>query len=162
MSEMPQKTDERRFVQVVQLSSALGLGVMTGFLFSLKQVRPTLEFQFGAIPAVAAVAGGIFSWFFWKALFGEPDPGADPVQAARTRRIWIFIFLGVLTAGMLASFALSLRNVEQATLIEVIKGTVGAAAALSISFSFFWKSVQFLEKDIENAEKNNPPPSPKP
>ena len=50
--------DERDFVRVVQAGTALGLGVMAAFLYSLKQVHPSirLEFTIGTVVTFLAAA----------------------------------------------------------------------------------------------------------
>src|SRR2546427_1033486 len=45
--------DEQDFVRVVKVAAALGLGLLAAFLYSIKQVHPSLrlEFTFGTVAA---------------------------------------------------------------------------------------------------------------
>ena len=95
--------DERDFVKVVKFGTALALGLMAAFLYSLKQVHPhiVIEFGFGTVLSFLITAG--FSWVFCDVLFkGEFDQG-DTAQAAivRKRRVtrWVVFFIVVIADG---------------------------------------------------------------
>ena len=62
MDQRKPTKDERDFVWVVKAASALGLGLMAAFLYSLKQVHPSirLELTFGS--AVTLIITAVFSW----------------------------------------------------------------------------------------------------
>ena len=148
-SHKPTK-DERDFIQVVKLSTALGLGLMAAFLYSLKQVHPHIVLEFGFGTVMAFLLTAVFSWLFCNVLFkGEFDEG-DGAQAARIkkRRVtrWVIFFIvisGLLTA---AAFLYSLKDLAAENRREVIEGAGIAVVALSIGGFFIHKSVRFFEE----------------
>ena len=142
--------DERDFVQVVKFGTALGLGLMAAFLYSLKQVHPRIVLEFGLGTVVSFLVTAVFSWLFCGVLFkGEFDEG-DTAQAAilKKRRVtrWVIFFIGVsaLTTG--AAFLLSLKNVSADTRRDVLQGAGFAVFVLSIGGFFIHKSVRFFEE----------------
>ena len=151
--------DERDFVNVVKFGTALALGLMAAFLYSLKQVHPhiVIEFGFGTVLSFLITAG--FSWVFCDVLFkGEFDQG-DTAQAAivRKRRVtrWVVFFIVVSSLAMLGAFLYSLKNVTSDTRREVLQGGGFAVLVLSMVGFFIHKAVRFCEEqDRINLEMN--------
>ena len=58
--------NQRDFLRIVKISTALGFGTLAAFLYSMKDIirDPTLVFSAGTVVAfvLAAVAG----WMFWS------------------------------------------------------------------------------------------------
>jgi len=142
--------DERDFVRVVKIATALGMGVMAAFLYSLKQVHPSirLEFTFGS--AVALVVTAVFSWIFCAVLFrGEFDEG-DSAHAAtiRKRRVarWIIFFVTVSGLATAGAFLYSLKDVSAESRRDVIEGTGLAALVLTLGGYLIHKAVRFFEE----------------
>lgn len=142
--------DERDFVQVVKCSTALGLGLMAAFLYSLKQVHPQVVLEFGFGTALAFLVAAVFSWLFCGVLFkGEFDEG-DSAHGAllKKRRVtrWVVFFIVVsslLTAG---AFLYSLKDLATENRRDVIEGAGFAVFVLSIGGFFIHKSVRFFEE----------------
>ncbi|MBK7998753.1 MAG: hypothetical protein IPK15_08550 [Verrucomicrobia bacterium] len=142
--------DERDFVQVVKFSTALGLGLMAAFLYSLKQVHPNIVLEFGFGTVLAFLVTAVFSWLFCNVLFkGEFDEG-DSAQATalKKRRVtrWVIFFIVVsslLTAG---AFLYSLKDLATDSRRDVIQGAGFAVFVLSIGGFFIHKSVRFFEE----------------
>ena len=142
--------DERDFVQVVKFGTALGLGLMAAFLYSLKQVHPhiVIEFGFGTVLSFLVTAG--FSWVFCDVLFkGEFDQG-DTEQAAivRKRRVtrWVVFFIVVSSLATGGAFLYSLKNVSADTRREVLLGGGFAVVVLSMGGYFIHKAFRFFEE----------------
>jgi len=153
MSEPTPQRDERDFFRVVKLSTALGLGGMAAFLYSLKQVHPDIVFRVTVGTALVFLVVAMFSWVFCGVLArgehsGDPRVGAVP---ARKRFIvrWLVGFLGLATLGMLASFALSLRNVTSEGRRDVVEGTVIAIGVLAMGGFLIWKAFKFFEEQSD-------------
>lgn len=142
--------DERDFVQVVKFGTALGLGLMAAFLYSLKQVHPhiVIEFGLGTVMSFLVTAG--FSWVFCGVLFKGEFDGGDSAQAAilRKRRVtrWVIFFIAVSSLATGAAFLYSLKNVSADTRREVLQGAGFAVFVLSIGGFFIHKSVRFFEE----------------
>ena len=51
-------------MRVVQIGTALSMGVMAAFLVSLKQVHPSIELRFGVGAIVAFLIAAVASWRF--------------------------------------------------------------------------------------------------
>jgi drug/metabolite transporter (DMT)-like permease len=142
--------DERDFVGVVKFATAFSLGIMAGFLYSLKQVHPTIELEFNFGTALAFLITAAFSWLFCGVLFkGEFNVG-DSVGAAalKKRRIgrWILFFIvvsGLATAG---AFLYSLKDVSAQSRREVIQGAGIATVVLAIGGFLIHKTVRFFEE----------------
>ena len=145
----PLQRDERDFFRVIKFATALAMGGMAAFLYSLKQVHPDIVFRLTLGTAVIFVVTAVFSWVFCGVLAkGEQDA---PTPTARKRFIlrWMVTFLGLATLGMLVSFALSLRNVTSAGRREVIEGTVIAIGVLAMGGFLIWKAFRFFEEQSE-------------
>lgn len=142
--------DEQDFVRVVKIATALGLGVMAAFLYSLKQVHPTIRLELGLGTALAFLITAAFSWIFCGVLFkGEFDEGDYANAAAlKKRRIvrWIIFFIvisGLATAG---AFLYSLKDLSAESRREVIEGTGIAALVLTVGGLLIHKAVRFFEE----------------
>lgn len=155
--------DQRDFVRVVQVGTAVALGVMAAFLYSLKQVHPSirLEFTIGTVAAFLATAA--FSWIFCGVLFkGEFDEG-EAVQSAeiKKRRVvrWTFFFIVVSSLSTGGAFLYSLKDVSSENRREVIEGAGFAVVVLTIGGFFIHKAVRFFEEqgkiDLEMIHKDD-------
>jgi len=142
--------NEQDFIRVVKFATAFALGVMAAFLYSLKQVHPTIELEFTAGTVLAFLIIAAFSWLFCGVLFkGEFNEG-DTARAVafKKRRVarWIVFFIvfsGLATAG---AFLYSLKDVSAENRREVIQGASIAAVVLVIGGFLIHKAVRFFEE----------------
>src|SRR5437773_3498675 len=106
--------DEKDFVRVVKIATALGLGLMAAFLYSLKQIHPSIRLQISLGSFVAFLLTASFSWVFCGVLFkGEfADDGAVPAAALRKKRAgrWLIYFLTVSGVATMGAFLYSLKD----------------------------------------------------
>ena len=148
-SHKPTK-DEQDFVRVVKISTALGMGVMATFLYSLKQVHPSIRLELGFGSAITFVATAIFSWIFCAVLFRGEFDGGDSAHAAtiRKRRVgrWIIFFVTVSGLATGGAFLYSLKDVSAESRREVIEGTGLAALVLTLGGFLIHKAVRFFEE----------------
>ena len=142
--------DERDFVQVVKFGTALGLGLMAAFLYSLKQVHPHIVIEFTLGTVLAFLITAAFSWAFCGVLFkGEfNEDGTAQTAIVRKRRVtrWVVFFIVVsgLTTG--GAFLYSLKNVSADTRREVLLGGGFAVVVLSMGGYFIHKAFRFFEE----------------
>lgn len=151
--------DEKDFVRVVKIATAFSLGVMAGFLYSLKGVHPAIQLEFNLGTVMAFVITAVFSWFFCGVLFKREFDEGDNASAAavgkqRVRR-WIIFFIvisGLVTGG---AFLYSLKDVSAESRREVIEGAGIAAIVLTVGGFLIHKTVRFFEEqDKVNLEEN--------
>ena len=142
--------DEQDFIRVVKFATALSLGVMAAFLYSLKGVHPTIQLEFNFGTVLAFLIAAVFSWLFCGVLFkGEFNEGDSAGAAALKKRHvtrWILFFIvvsGLATAG---AFLYSLKDVSAESRREVIEGAGLATVVLTIGGFFIHKAVRFFEE----------------
>lgn len=155
--------DEQDFVRVVKLGTALGLSVLTGFLYSLKQVHPSILFEFGVGTVLSSLVAAVFSWLFCGVLFKTEFDEGDTAQSAaiKKRRMtrWVIFFLVVSAVSGAGVFLYSLKDVSAESRREVIQGTGIAVIVLSIGGFLIHKTVVFFEEqdrinlELEREEK---------
>lgn len=145
----PNRDKLKRFLGFLEWTSAIGLGALAAFIFSLKQVNPVVEFRIDAwtwiVFAVAAIAG----WWSIRAVLTLAEGRRREMSPAQFRRAKIMRMglLGVvLMGGVFASFYYSLRNVSAAKRFDVAVGTGTAVVFVSLAMLGFWRLVRFLER----------------
>jgi uncharacterized membrane protein len=142
--------DEQDFVRVVKFATALGLGVMAAFLYSLKGVHPTIQLEFTPGTVLAFLVTAVFSWVFCGVLFTAEFNEGDSADAAalKKRRVtrWVIFFIvvsGLATAG---AFLYSLKDVSAESRRDVIQGAGIATVVLTIGGFLIHKTVRFFEE----------------
>ena len=131
-------------MRVVKIGTAVSMGVMAGFLVSLKQVHPSIELHFGVGTVVAFILAGAASWRFC-AMLARPD-SSDGTNRNRFIVRWMITFLGISALGTLAAFAYSLKDVSARSRSEVVQGTLIAACVLAVGGWFIYRAFQFFEE----------------
>ncbi len=139
--------NERDLVQVIKIGTALSMGLMAAFLFSLKQVHPSIELRFGLGTIAAFVIAWAISWRFCNVLT-RSDDGTGPGRRKFVVR-WMIGFMSVAGLGTLAAFAYALKDVSSNSRWEVIEGTALAVVVLSIGGTLIYKAFQFFEEQSE-------------
>lgn len=131
-------------MRVVKIGTALSMGLMAAFLFSLRQVHPSIELRFGPGPLAAFVLAWAASWRFCTVLERSDDaPGSG-----RRRFVvrWMIGFLGFAALGTLAAFGYALKDVSSQNRWDVIEGTLIAVAVLALGGWLIYKAFQFFEE----------------
>ncbi len=142
--------DEQDFVRVVKVSTALGLGAMAAFLFSLKQVHPSIVLEFGVGTVLSSVITGVLSWLFCGVLFRTQFDEGDTAQSAavKNRRMvrWVIYFLVISVLVGAGVFLYSLKDVSAEGRRDVLIGTAMAVVVLTMGGVLIHKSVLFFEE----------------
>ena len=146
--------NERDFVRVVKFAAALGLGLMAAFLYSIKQVHPTLRLEFGFGALAAFVLTATLTWIFCGVLFRSEFSGdssgdaGGPATARRQQRVrrWLIFFLSACALTTASAFLYSLKDVSSESRREVMEGTAIAVGVLTVGGFLIHKSVRFFEE----------------
>jgi hypothetical protein len=143
----------RDFIRLVEFSTAVSLGLMTGFLFSIKQVNPRIEFEVNSWSVVSCVVSGILIWmachlFFRRVAEVDNSGGAPGLQRRKLLVRWVIFFSAALFLETILAVARSLRGISSDKLSEVLQGLAFAFFVLSITAFLFWKVTRFIESDV--------------
>ncbi len=155
MRNKRQANNDRGLTRVIKCSSALGLGLMAAFLYSIKQVTPELQFRISVGTGVSFAAAAALSWAFWRLLFGKPNGSENGLSKPRKR--WFLILSAFLTVATLAPFVYMLKGVANEKMIEIAEGTALALLALGGIGFLLWKAARFLENDSKRADHDSKP-----
>ncbi|HVY71491.1 MAG TPA: hypothetical protein VHH73_16280 [Verrucomicrobiae bacterium] len=141
------------FARLAQLASAVAVGGMAAFLWSLDQVVPEIKMTFGIGSVFAFLVAGGAAWSFWKNVIGV----AEGKGAGRKSRIISNVAL--LCVSTVAAFGRSIWNVSTGQAGEVVQGVLIALAVLCAVGIVYWRVIKYLNAD-ESQAVENPPPSP--
>ena len=166
---LPQRNkNERDFIFVVKAGTALSMGLMAGFLYSLKTVHPSIRLDFTLGSVAAFIIAALVSWKFCAALYRDEtgEAGDDGSRREETQKKflkrWIMIFVGTSSLLTLLAFAWSLKDVGSDSRRQVIEGTVLAAVVIGVVAWLLRMVVRFFEEqsrfEEELRRKNQPPP----
>ena len=150
MRNKRQVNNDRDLTRVIKCSSALGLGLMAAFLYSIKQVTPEFQYRISVGTGVSFVAAAALSWAFWRLVFGKPNSSENGLSKPRKR--WFIILSAFLTVATLAPFVYTLRGVANEKMVEIVEGTALALLALGGVGFLLWKTARFLENDSKRAD----------
>jgi hypothetical protein len=152
----------RDFDRVVIFSVALSLGAMACFLYSVKQINPTIQLEFtaGSILAfaLAAIAGGLFARLALSEAAQETTGPSRPGAWRSRRRIWLVVLGVLLFLGLVLSFLHSLKDVSVEKRSEFVAGTLMAFLALLVVGLVCWRIIRFLEQEEKNPGAGQQPP----
>lgn len=137
---------ESGFEKVVQVSSALAVGTMTAFLYSLKSVNPTITLSVSFGTVVSFGIGCVVSWLFWKYSLRGLGSGD-----------WKSIVLAAIamTGIVLLGFGVAMRGLGRPRVLEMIEGTVLALVFVSGLGILLIRLVRFLEASDAQALKRD-------
>src|SRR5262245_61147448 len=145
MRQKRQANNDRDLTRVIKWCSALGLGAMAAFLYSIKQVTPDFQYRISFGTGASFLVAVALSWAYWRLVFGKPNSSEDGLSKARKR--WLIILSACLTVATLAPFVYALRGVTNEKVAEIIEGTALAVLVLSGVGFLLWKTARFLEED---------------
>ena len=136
--------ESRIFEKLVIWVSAFSIALTAGFLASIKQLNPAVQFQFSAVSVVAFVLGGIVTLAFLRAVLGGNK---------RHRTLWVVVAAIVCVLGY---FLFGIKESAQENRSDVIIGTAIAVAVLSFVGWLLWRVVKFFESDhAANRDRND-------
>ena len=127
--------DGRDFEKLVMWVCSLSIGVMAGFLASLKQVNPAIQIRFSAATVIAFVTGGILTALFLRAV----------LRAEKRRRAVLVVAAAI--ACMLGYFLIGIKDTSHENRSDVTIGTIAAVIVLSGVAFVLWRVGKFFEAD---------------
>jgi hypothetical protein len=141
------------FDKVVTWSAAFSLATAAGFLASVRQVHPSVEFHFSLATVAAFLAAGILTFALFRMIFrGKSGDGSGASQSSPRKKLIAFSIVSALV--LIASVATALRNLPANSKIDFAIGTTAGIAAVSGFAWIAWKILRFLEaEDEENTRR---------
>jgi hypothetical protein len=140
------------FDKVVTWSAAFSLATAAGFLASVRQVHPTVQFRFSFATVAAFLAAGIFTFTLFRIIFREKDEGAPGTSNSPRKMLILFSIVSALV--LIVSVATALRNLPSSSQVDFVIGTTAGIAAVTGFAWIAWKILRFLEaEDEENTRK---------
>ena len=155
MRNKRQANNDRDLTRVIKCSSALGLGLMAAFLYSIKQVTPVFQYKISGGTGVSFVAAVALSWAYWRLVFGKPNGSEN--AASKPLKRWLIILSIFLTVATLAPFVCALKGVANDKKGEIAEGTAVAVLVLSGVGLLLWKAARFLEEDSKREDEDTKP-----
>ena len=155
MRNKHQANNDRDLTRVIKCSSAVALGLMAAFLYSIKQVTPELRYEISLGTGISFVAAAALSWAFWRLVFGKPNSSENDLPKRRKR--WFIILSIFLTVATLAPFVYALKGVGNQKVVEIAEGTALAVLALGGVGFLLWKAARFLENDSKRTSDHDQP-----
>ena len=146
MNEPPPSRTERDLLRVVKLASALGMGALAAFLYSLKEVHPHIRFELSPGTAALGLGTAVASWIFCGVM-ARADSEEQPSVARRRFFVrWLVVFGGLSSAGTILAFVFSLRNVSSRGQREVLEGTILALLVIVAGGFLVHTAFRFFEE----------------
>jgi Na+/proline symporter len=127
--------DSRDFEKLVVWVSTACIAVMAGFLASLKQVNPAIQFRFDAVSVVAFILGGVLTTIFLRVV----------LKADKRRRALLVVVAAVVC--VLGYFLLGIKDTASENRSDVTIGAAIAVAVLSCVALVLWRLTRFFEAD---------------
>jgi drug/metabolite transporter (DMT)-like permease len=151
------------FVWVAKSASALACGVLAGFLYSLKQVNPSLQLEFSVGTLLMAALGALLSSALWKFAMELARSDAEVVPTPETlrRRRWVYGLIGLLAVGMMLAYFFAIKDVERSALLQVLQGTSLALVVIAGIGMIIVRLAKMLNRntppDGSTGEEQDPP-----
>ncbi len=136
----PADKDSRDFEKLVIWVSTLSIAVMAGFLASIKQINPAVQFQFTIFSVVAFVAGGGLTAIFLRFI----------LKGNKSRKGLLVVAVAI--ACVLGYFLIGIKHVSSDNRQDVIIGTAAAVIVLSFLGFVLWRMTRFFESDQQNRD----------
>ncbi|MBG86506.1 MAG: hypothetical protein CMO80_06355 [Verrucomicrobiales bacterium] len=144
---------EEHFAFLVRFGSTVCLGLMFGFIASIKQVNPRVDFGFDWIVVVSTLVGGVAVWWLTgKILHSAEAADEGNAEPKRGPAYWM-IFFSLLAGGItIAAFGFAMRGTQESKVNDVIWGTIMAAWVSSFGGYLIWQLIRFIEEDSAREE----------
>jgi len=138
----PRSKNERDFLRIASISTALAFGTVLGSMTSLHKDASAFSFQFSGKTLVAFGIGAAVGFLYWKL-----------VSLSATHRASRLLRLSssLLLLGAVGVFLYPLRFLSAEKLAEVWQGLGADAVVLSVLGVILWRIKRFLDRDSARA-----------
>lgn len=144
----PSSHGDRGLIWVVQISSALSLGVLAGLLYSVKAVNPVIRFEVSFATGVAFALAAVASVCFWHVVFKlQGSEGNGDVAGNRRHKARLWLLAALLAVSLVFAFIYPLKDFSSEKVKDISFGAALALCFLTVLGLIFWRVVRFLERD---------------
>ena len=153
------QTKLKNFLRFLEWTSALGLGGLGAFIFSLKQVNPVVRFEVNIWSWIVLVVSVGIGWWAIRGvltLAEGRDNRMSSAQYGRAKFMRMTLLGVILLSGIIASFYYSLGDVSSQKRFDVAVGTGTAILFIGVAMVGFWRLVRFLERQGESEDNQDP------
>jgi hypothetical protein len=145
----PPSRNSRDFEKVVTWSSALSMALVAAFLASLKQIDPTLKFQFTYGVVVAFLTAGLVTAGVFRTLFRR---AAENTTGKPSRWHWVVVFVLLSGTALTAFIFVTIRYVPAGHRADLLIGESVAVSVVSAGGYLCWRLFRFLEAQSEERD----------
>lgn len=135
MKPDPPPSIDRQLWRIVQIAVAVSLGAMAAFLWSVKAVNPSIQFEFSIGTVVAFLLGTTLAWLAWRAIVG----------GGRRTKLGLILFSAVLCLMTFGAFVYGMRGVAWERISDFAVGTGLAFLFLAGIGFLLWRTGKFFE-----------------
>ena len=138
----PRSKNERDFLRIASISTALAFGTVLGSMASLHKDASAFSFQLSGATVVGFMVGAAVGVLYWKL-----------VSLSATHRASRLLRLSssLLLLGAVGVFLYPLRFLSAEKLAEVWQGLGADAVVLSVLGVILWRIKRFLDRDSARA-----------
>jgi hypothetical protein len=155
----PRSKNERDFLRIASISTALAFGTVLGSMASLRKDASAFSFQFSGETLVAFGIGAAVGFLYWKLI---------SLSSTLKTSLLLRVATVLLLLGSVGVFLYPLRFLSAEKLAEVWQGLGADAVVLSVLGVILWRIKRFLDRDSARAgiaakkpstnQRRSPPP----
>ncbi len=138
----PRSKNERDFLRIASISTALAFGAVLGSIESLRKDGSGFSFQFSGKTLVAFGIGAAVGFLYWKLV---------SLSAMHSASRLLRLSSSLLLLGAVGVFLYPLRFLSAEKLAEVWQGLAADAVVLSVLGVILWRIKRFLDRDSARA-----------
>ncbi len=130
--------NERDFLRIASISTALAFGTVLGSMASLHKDAAAFSFQFSGKTLVGFGIGAVIGFLYWKLI---------SVSATLKTSLLLRVATLLLLLGSVGVFLYPLKFLSSEKLAEVRQGLGADAIVLSLLAIILWRIKRFLDRD---------------
>jgi hypothetical protein len=138
----PRSKNERDFLRIASISTALAFGAVLGSIESLRKDGSGFSFQLSGATVVGFMAGAAVGFLYWKLV---------SLSARHRASRLLRLSSSLLLLGAVGVFLYPLRFLSAEKLAEVWQGLGADAVVLSVLGVILWRIKRFLDRDSARA-----------
>jgi len=135
---LPRSKNERDFLRIASISTALAFGTVLGSMASLSKDASAFSFQFSGKTLVGFGIGAVIGFLYWRLI---------SVSSALKTSLLLRMATVLLLLGSVGVFLYPLKFLSAEKLAEVRQGLGADAIVLSLLGLILWRIKRFLDQD---------------